>query len=221
MPRVLVVDDEPRIVTFVARALSAEGLAVDSAHDGRLALELARTRVYDLVVLDLMLPGLDGVSLLQEIIEARPEQRVLVLSALSDVESKVRCLELGASDYLPKPFALAEFLARVRARLRQPVAPLAPRMLVAGALSLDLVRRVAHGGRGPTGLSEREFLLLQHLMRRNGEVCSREELLADVWGFSFDPGSNVVDVYVGRLRSKLGAELIETVRNVGYRLEAA
>jgi DNA-binding response OmpR family regulator len=221
MPRVLVVDDEPRIVTFIARALSAEGLAVDSAHDGRRALELARSRPYELVVLDLMLPGMDGVSLLQEIIEDRPEQRVLVLSALSDVESKVRCLELGASDYLPKPFALAEFLARVRARLRQPGAPPIARVLVAGDLSLDLVRRVAEGAKGPIGLSEREFLLLQHLMRKNGEVCTREELLADVWGFSFDPGSNVVDVYVGRLRSKLGAGLIETVRNVGYRLEAA
>jgi DNA-binding response OmpR family regulator len=132
----------------------------------------------------------------------------------------VRCLELGASDYLPKPFALAEFLARVRARLRQPAAPPAPRILVAGRLSLDLVRRTADVGQGPVGLSEREFLLLQHLMRKEGEVCPREELLAEVWGFSFDPGSNVVDVYVGRLRSKLGAELIETVRNVGYRLEA-
>lgn len=220
MPRVLVVDDEPRIVTFIARALAAEGLSVDSAHDGRRGLELARSRPYELVVLDLLLPGMDGVSLLQGIMESRPEQRVLVLSALSDVESKVRCLELGASDYLPKPFALAEFLARVRARLRQPAAPPAPRVLVAGRLSLDLVRRVADAGKGSVSLSEREFLLLQHLMRKEGEVCPREELLADVWGFSFDPGSNVVDVYIGRLRSKLGAELIETVRNVGYRLEA-
>jgi two-component system OmpR family response regulator len=220
MPRVLVVDDEPRIVTFITRALAAEGLAVDSAHDGRRGLELARTRPYELVVLDLLLPGLDGVSLLQGIMESRPEQRVLVLSALSDVESKVRCLELGASDYLPKPFALAEFLARVRARLRQPAAPTAPRVLVAGRLSLDLVRRVAENGKGPISLSEREFLLLQHLIRKEGDVCTREELLADIWGLSFDPGSNVVDVYVGRLRSKLGAELIETVRNVGYRLEA-
>jgi DNA-binding response OmpR family regulator len=218
--RVLVVDDEPRIVSFISRALAAEGLGVDSAHDGHRAIELARARKYELVVLDLLLPGLDGVSVLQSLIESRPEQRVLVLSAVSDVESKVRCLELGAADYLPKPFALAELLARVRARLRQPGAPPAPRMLVAGGLSLDLVRRVADAGRGPVGLSEREFLLLQHLMRKHGEVCTREEILADVWGYSFDPGSNVVDVYVGRLRAKLGAELIETVRSVGYRLEA-
>jgi DNA-binding response OmpR family regulator len=219
MSRVLLVDDEPRIVSFISRALSAEGLGVDSAHDGLRALELARSRRYELVVLDLLLPGLDGFSVLQGILDSRPEQRVLILSALSDVDSKVRCLELGASDYLPKPFALAELLARVRARLRQPEASVAPRLLTAGHVTLDLVRRVADRGSGPVSLSEREFLLLQYLMRKAGEVCSREELLADVWGYSFDPGSNVVDVYVGRLRSKLGAELIETVRNVGYRLD--
>jgi DNA-binding response OmpR family regulator len=218
--RVLVVDDEPRIVSFISRALAAEGLGVDSAYDGARALELARTRKYELVVLDLLLPGLDGVSVLRGMIESRPEQRVLVLSAVSDVESKVRCLELGAADYLPKPFALAELLARVRARLRQPAAPPVPRMLTAGRLTLDLVRRVADAGHGPVGLSEREFLLLQHLMRKEGEVSTRESILADVWGYSFDPGSNVVDVYVGRLRAKLGADVIETVRSVGYRLEA-
>jgi two-component system, OmpR family, response regulator len=220
MPRVLVVDDEPRIVSFIRRALSAEGLAVDSAPDGLQALEMARARRYELVVLDLMLPGLDGVSVLRGIIDWRPEQRVLVLSALSDVESKVRCLELGASDYLPKPFALAEFLARVRARLRQPGSPPAPRVLTAGRLTLDLLRRVADRGEGPVNLSEREFLVLQHLMLEPGEVATREQLLADVWGYSFDPASNVVDVYMGRLRSKLGPDIIETVRNVGYRLEA-
>jgi two-component system, OmpR family, response regulator len=221
MPRVLVVDDEPRIVSFIARALTAEGLGVDSAHDGLRALELARSRRYELVVLDLLLPGLDGIAVLQRILDSRPEQRVLILSALSDVDSKVRCLELGAADYLPKPFALAELVARVRARLRQPEAPATPRLVTVGRVTLDLLRRVADAGEGPIGLSEREFLLLQHLMRKADEVCSREELLADVWGYSFDPGSNVVDVYVGRLRSKLGAELIETVRNVGYRLDAA
>ena len=220
MPRVLVVDDEPRIASFISRALSAEGLGVDSAHDGRRALELARSRRYELVVLDLLLPGLDGVSVLQGILDSRPEQRVLILSALSDVDSKVRCLELGAADYLPKPFALAELVARVRARLRQPEAPAAPRAITAGRVTLDLLRRMADAGQGAVGLSEREFLVLQYLMRKAGEVCTREELLADVWGYSFDPGSNVVDVYVGRLRSKLGPEVIETVRNVGYRLDA-
>jgi two-component system OmpR family response regulator len=219
--RVLVVDDEPRIASFVSRALSAEGFAVDSAYDGPRALELATTRRYDLVILDLLLPSLGGMAVLRGIIEHRPDQRVLVLSALSDVASKVHALELGASDYLSKPFALAELVARVRARLRQPVGPPTARSLRVGALTLDFVRRLADAGRGPVGLSEREFLLLQHLMQHAGDVCRRDELLADVWGYSHDPGSNVVDVYVRRLRSKLGADLIETVRNVGYRLDAA
>jgi two-component system OmpR family response regulator len=221
MARVLVVDDEPRIVNFVSRALSAQGFAVDGAHDGLRALQLARSGRYELVVLDLLLPGLDGESVLRGIIEARPEQRVLVLSALADVESKVRCLELGASDYVAKPFALAELVARVRARIRQPAAGPGERQLRSGALTLDLVRRVVDTGKGQVTLSERQFLLLQHLMRKGGEVCSREQLLADVWGLSFDPGSNVVDVCIRRLRSKLGEDIIETVRRVGYRLQAA
>jgi len=220
MPRVLVVDDEPRITSFVSRALSAEGFGVDAAHDGIRALDLARSGRYELVVLDLLLPGLDGLSVLRGIMESRPEQRVVVLSALSDVDSKVRCLELGASDYLPKPFALAELLARIRARLRQPSGGPAHRLLVLGGVTLDLMRRVADAGAGPVNLAEREFLLLQHLMLKEGEVCTRQRLLADVWGYSFDPGSNVVDVCVGRLRSKLGGDVIETVRSVGYRLNA-
>jgi len=220
MARILMVDDEPRIVNFVSRALSSEGFGVDGAPDGVRGLELARTGKYELVVLDLLLPGLDGVSVLRGIMESRPEQRVLVLSALSDVESKVRCLELGASDYLPKPFALPELVARVRARLRQPASGPVDRFLRCGGVTLDLLRRTADAGGGPVGLSEREFLLLQRLMQARGEVCTREQLLADVWGYSFDPGSNVVDVCVGRLRGKLGPEVIETVRNVGYRLQA-
>ncbi|HJS27370.1 MAG TPA: response regulator transcription factor [Actinomycetota bacterium] len=221
MPRVLVVDDEPRIVDFVSRALSAEGFRVDGANDGARGLELARTGAYELVVLDLLLPALDGESVLQGIIEARPSQRVLVLSALSDVETKVRCLEFGASDYVSKPFSLAELVARVRARLRQPASGPEQRLLSVRGTTLDLTRRVADSGEGPVGLSEREFLLLEHLMRRDGEVCTRQRLLAEVWGYSFDPGSNVVDVCVGRLRAKLGAGVIETVRNVGYRFDAS
>jgi two-component system OmpR family response regulator len=221
MPRLLVVDDEPRIVSFVSRALSAEGFRVDSAQDGARALQLARSGRYELVVLDLLLPGLDGLSVLRGILESRPEQRVLVLSALSDVESKVRCLELGATDFVSKPFALAELLARVRARLRHSAGPPDGRFLHAGRVRLDLLRRVADAGEGPVGLSEREFQLLQHLVLAGAEVCTRQQLLADVWGYSFDPGTNVVDVCVGRVRSKLGPDLIETVRNVGYRLEPA
>ncbi len=219
MSRVLVVDDEPRIVSFVSRALAAEGFDVDSAPDGIRGLDLASSGRYELVILDLLLPGRDGVAVLEELIQSRPEQRVLVLSALSDVDSKVRCLELGASDYLPKPFAVAELIARVRARLRQPASGRDVRILHAGRVSLDLVRRTADVGNGPVSLSEREFLLLQRLVLAAGDVRSRERLLSEVWGYSFDPGSNVVDVCVGRIRAKLGAEVIETVRNVGYRLD--
>jgi DNA-binding response OmpR family regulator len=220
MARVLVVDDEPRITAFVSRALAAEGFEVDSAADGVRGLRLASSGRYELVILDLLLPGLDGVSVLRELIQARPEQRVLVLSALSDVDNKVRCLELGASDYLPKPFAVAELVARARARLRQPASGRDERVLRAGPVSLDRVRRVADSGQGSVSLSEREFLLLERLMLADGEPRSRERLLSEVWGYSFDPGSNVVDVCVGRLRAKLGADVIETVRNVGYRLDA-
>jgi two-component system copper resistance phosphate regulon response regulator CusR len=221
MARVLVVDDEPRIVSFLSRALAAEGFRVDSATDGLRGLELARSGRYELVVLDLLLPGRDGVSVLRDLIEERPEQRVLVLSALSDVASKVQCLELGASDYLPKPFALAELIARVRARLRQPASGPGGRFLKAGRLTLDLVRRTADAGGGSVPLSEREFHLLHRLMQAQGEVCSRQRLLAEVWGYSFDPGSNVVDVCVRRLRAKLGSDVIETVRSAGYRIDAS
>jgi two-component system, OmpR family, response regulator len=219
--RVLVVDDEPRIVSFVSRALSAEGFQVDAAVDGRRGLELAQTGRYALVVLDLLLPGADGVSVLRDLMQARPDQRVLVLSALSDVESKVECLNLGASDYVPKPFSLAELIARVRARLRQPASGPGERSLRLGGVALDLVRRVADAGGGPIALPEREFLLLQHLMVLGGDVCGRRQLLEQVWGYGFDPGSNVVDVCVGRLRARLGADVIETVRGVGYRFGRA
>ena len=171
-------------------------------------------------MLDLLLPRIDGVTVLQELMESRPSQRVLVLSALSDVETKVRCLEFGASDYVSKPFSLAELVARIRARLRQPASGPDQQVLRLRGVTLDLTRRVANSGDGPVALSEREFLLLEYLMRRDGDVCTRQRLLADVWGYSFDPGSNVVDVCVGRLRAKLGADVIETVRNVGYRLDA-
>ena len=221
MTKVLVVDDEPRIASFVSRALSAEGLQVDAALDGRRGLELARSGRYALVVLDLLLPGVDGVSVLRDLMQARPEQRVLVLSALSDVESKVQCLELGASDYLPKPFSLAELVARVRARLRQPASGPDERFVRRDGVTLDLVRRVAETGERRVALPEREFLLLRHLMVLDGDVCGRERLLEEVWGYTFDPGTNVVDVCVGRLRARLGAEVIETVRGVGYRFGRA
>jgi two-component system, OmpR family, response regulator len=218
MANVLVIEDEPRIGSFVSRALQNAGFGVETARDGVSGLELARSGRFALVILDLLLPGLGGLAVLGQIMESDPDQRVLVLSALGDVESKVRCFELGASDYLPKPFALAELLARVRARIRYPAAQPMDRYLRVGGVELDLVRRVADVGRGPVSLSQREFLLLQTLMLREGEVVSRQQLLSEVWGFSFHPGTNVVDVCIGRLRAKLGDEAIETVRGVGYQV---
>jgi two-component system OmpR family response regulator len=214
--RLLMIDDEPGIRKLVSRTLSSAGFEVDCAADGRRGLDMAREGRHELVLLDLMLPGMDGVSVLRSLMAERPAQRVLILSAVGDVTSKVRCLELGAADYLPKPFAVAELVARVRARLRQPAAETDTRFLRAGGLTLDTTRRTAEHQGKTVVLSERELLLLEHLMRRAGDVCRRETLLADVWGYAFDPGTNVVDVYVGRLRGKLGGDLIETIRNVGY-----
>jgi two-component system, OmpR family, response regulator len=216
MTRVLVIDDEPRIVSFVQRALIADGIAAEGVTDGAQGLAKTLTGMYQLVLLDLLMPTMGGTSVLAQTKEHRPEQAVLILSALSDVETKVRCFGLGADDYLVKPFALAELLARVHARVRVNGARPADQTLEAGGMKLDLRRRLADAGQGPVGVSGREFLLLQHLMTRAGEVCSREEILADVWGCSFDPGTNVVDVYIRRLRAKLGPLMIETVRNVGY-----
>jgi DNA-binding response OmpR family regulator len=216
-----VVDDEPNILRFVSRALLGHGFAVDCALDGEHGVALVEAGRYRLVVLDLVLPGAGGVAALKAIKASRPKQPVLVLYALSDVESKVRCLELGATDYLTKPFALAELLARVRARLRESAAPVQERFLRVGAVTLDLQRHVAEVDGRPIALASREFELLVHLMRHAGTVCAREQLLADVWSCSFDPGTNVVDVYVRRLRRKLGGDTIETLRNVGYAFRLA
>jgi DNA-binding response OmpR family regulator len=216
MGGILVVEDEQRIASFLSRALSACGFEVDCSTDGRTAVEMLEREPYDLVLLDLLLPGLDGFAFLERSREVRPTQEVLVLSALSDVESKVKCFELGASDYVTKPFVLAELIARIRTRLRQSQVISTTRYLDVGGVRLDLQRRTVSRGGERIGLSTREFHLLEHLMQRAGDVCRREELLASVWGYSFDPGTNVVDVYVRRLRGKLGDDLIETVRNVGY-----
>jgi DNA-binding response OmpR family regulator len=220
MARILVVDDEPKLVGFVCRALSAHGFSVDGATDGVRALGLIQERDYELVVLDLLMKGVDGVTVLERSMKSRPHLPILVLSALSDVESKVRCFQLGAADYLTKPFALAELRARISARLLSPAAP-EEAILSNNGLKLDLGRRIVDTGKGTVRLSDREFLLFRHLMRKQGEVCSRAELLEQVWGCSFDPGTNVVDVYVGRLRAKLGSSVITTVRNVGYYVPVA
>jgi two-component system, OmpR family, response regulator len=222
--RVLVIDDEPNVASFVSRALRAKGFAVDVALGGERGLEAALDGGHELIVLDLRMRDVNGLVILRQVMRARPDQRVIVLSAASDVDVKVRCLELGAADFVAKPFEQAELVARVAAHLRRSaVAPPAPeRHLRAGRLTLDLLRRAVDvgDGRPAVALSEREFGVLRHLMARAGRPCTREELLADVWRMDFDPQTNVVDVYVHRLREKVGSGVIRTVRSLGYVLDA-
>jgi two-component system OmpR family response regulator len=215
--KVLLIDDEPRILRFVARGLRAEGFAVDASASGAEGLRMALADHYDLVILDLLMPGLDGRTLLYRLMGKRPAQTVIVLSCLTESAAKVACLEAGAVDYLAKPFSLDELLVRMRIRLRA-AAERTPMTLVAGSIRLDLMRREADSGAGPVPLAEREYLLLRELMERKGETVSKQRLLSAVWKYHFDPGSNVVDVYVRRLRAKLGAEVISTMRGEGYRI---
>ncbi len=220
--QILVIEDEPRIRAFLARGLEAEGFRVDEAENGTDGLEHALGRSYDAVVLDLLLPGLDGLSVLRELHEQRPELPVVIVSARSDLATKLRGFGLGASDYLAKPFAFDELVARLRVQLRARRPKGDESVICVGALTLDLARRQARLGKLVADLSDREFRLLHHLVEHEGEVVSRERLLSEVWGYHFDPGSNVVEVCVRRLRKKLGAKApIETVRHAGYRLRAA
>jgi two-component system copper resistance phosphate regulon response regulator CusR len=221
--RILVIEDEPRILAFLARGLEAEGFLVDGARDGAAGARRASERRYDLVILDLLLPKLDGLSVLRNLQADRPELPVVIVSARSDLPTKLRGFGLGASDYVSKPFSFDELLARVRAQLRNGRRNGGSDNVVrAGKLTLDLARREARLGELVAELSDREFRLLHHLVLHQGEIVSRERLLSDVWGYHFDPRSNVVDVCVRRLRKKLGSDApIETVRHGGYRLTAA
>jgi DNA-binding response OmpR family regulator len=300
--RILIVDDEPKIRSLVGRALTAAGYLTHFADSGAQALRLALCIPYDLVILDLLMPDLGGRQVLGRLLQARPKQAVIVLSCVADIEAKVDCLELGAQDYLTKPFSLAELLARVRLRMRavsvagtataraaatftaapasvaavttkttapgaatvtmtgasmtiapgaagtvvaavasvsaaivtgaaagpvpsgpQPLsAPSLPtrELIKAGGVTLDVGRLVADIGQGPVPLTRLEFLLLHELAEHVGQSVPKERLLAAVWGYDFDPGSNVVDVCVRRVRSKLGSGLIKTVRGEGYQLVA-
>jgi two-component system, OmpR family, response regulator len=219
--KILVVEDEARILSFLARGLEADGYAVECACDGRDGLSRAVDGHWDLVILDLLLPGLSGLDVLAALQRRRPQLPVLILSARADLPTKLRGFELGASDYVAKPVALDELLARVRVQLRKSRPGDAANSLCEGRLVLDLARRQARIGDVVCDLADREFRLLHHLMLHVGEVISRERLLSEVWGYAFDPGSNVVEVCIRRLRKKLGPEApIETVRHAGYRLAA-
>lgn len=213
--RVLVVDDEPGVLHFVSRALRAEGIEVDTADRGEEGYRLALEHTYGLLILDLLMPGTDGMSVLKRLLSRKPEQAILVLSCLTDTSSKVRALDEGAVDYLGKPFALNELLARVRARLRER-ATTDDLTLSARDFVLDPVRHEAKLGTRTVLLTRREATLLAELMRHAGESVSKQRLLSEVWGYDFDPETNVVDVYVRRLRKKLGPKVVSTVRGVGY-----
>jgi two-component system OmpR family response regulator len=221
---ILVVEDEAAIADFVARGLEQEGHTVLTAADGVEGERLALSEGVDLVVLDRMLPGRDGMEVLAALRRAKPALPVIVLSARGEVAERVEGLDAGAVDYLAKPFSLEELTARVRAHLRRPGGGEGATTLEAAGMRLDLVsRRVERDGLSAR-LPEREAELLAYLMRRPGQVCSHEELLSSVWGYDHDPGTNVVQVYVGYLRRRLALPdspaPIETVRSVGYRLAA-
>jgi DNA-binding response OmpR family regulator len=215
MTRILVVDDEPHIVSLVTRSLHADGYETVVAEDGAEALERAMEADISLVVLDVGLPSMDGFEVLRHLRDRGNPVPVIMLTARSGTSDTIEGLDAGASDYMSKPFAVAELLARVRSRLRESAS--APVLLTRGDVTLDvLARRVTVGDR-EVDLSAREFALAEQFLRHPGEVMTREVLLSQVWGMDFDPGSNVVDVYVRYLRAKLGPDNIVTVRGEGYR----
>jgi DNA-binding response OmpR family regulator len=217
--KILLVEDEERIASFLEKGLTAHGYAVEMARTGREGLERGIGPDVSLVILDLKLPDLDGLEVLTGLRARGATVPVLILSALARVDERVRGLDLGADDYLGKPFAFEELLARVRARLR-PGPPVSAAVLRAGDISVDVVRREVTAWGRTVNLSAREFALLQAFVAHPSQTLSRQELLSMAWGMDFDPQTNLVDVYVGYLRRKLGEPVIETVRGAGYRLQA-
>jgi DNA-binding response OmpR family regulator len=223
--RILVIEDEPRIASFVAKGLRSAGFTPTIVGDGKEGLNHALSGQFDLAILDIGLPSLDGFDLLEQLRGAGSKLPVIALTARDSVTDTVRGLEGGADDYMPKPFRFDELLARVRLRLRDKAdtdstgAASDQRYLQHRGVRLDLHRREATRDGGTVELSAREFALTEMFLRHPGQVLSREQLLSHVWGYEFDPGSNVVDVYVGYLRKKLGSDVIRTVRGMGYRLD--
>jgi DNA-binding response OmpR family regulator len=215
--RILIAEDEPRLASFLEKGLRSNGFVTSVAEDGTKASAMARDDEFDLLVLDLGLPGKDGTEVLRDLRSSGQRMPVIILTARDDVSDKVGGLEGGADDYVTKPFRFEELLARVRARLRDE-RTVERTVLRAGKVVLDLrTRRASTDGR-TVDLTAREFTMLEVLIRHAGQVLSREQLLSHVWGYDYDPGSNVVDVYIGYLRRKLGSNSIETVRGMGYRL---
>jgi two-component system, OmpR family, response regulator len=220
---ILVIEDEPGIVDFLERGLEAEGFTVISALDGDSGLQRALAENVELVVLDMMLPGSSGMDVLARLREAKPALPVIVLTALDELGHRIAGLDAGAADYLTKPFSLSELAARIRAQLR--IAAQMPQTRLSGSgIEVNLLTREVRRGDELVRLSTTEFELLVYLMRNRGHVLSREQILRAVWGYEYDPGTNVVDVYIGYLRRKLGAAQggapITTIRSVGYRFDA-
>ena len=216
--RILIAEDEPRISSFLEKGLRAQGFSPHVAADGTTALALAGSGEFDLVLLDLGLPGRDGLSVLTELRRSDRRLPVIILTARSEVHDTVAGLEGGGDDYVTKPFIFEELVARVRARLREDRAP-EETVLRAGSCGLVLRTRRAIVDDREVELSAREFALAEVFLRNPGQVLTREQLLSRVWGYDYDPGSNIVDVYVGYLRRKLGEDRITTVRGMGYRLK--
>lgn len=220
MSRILIAEDEPRIASFIAKGLTASGLGSEVASDGASALALALRGDHDLLVLDIGLPGMDGFEVLTRLRQSGSAMPVIILTARDSASDTIAGLEGGADDYMPKPFSFGELLARIRLRLRtaSQATDAGVSEIVVGGIRLDLRSRQVRVKGRVTDLSSREFVLLETFLRHPGHVLSREQLLSHVWGYDFDPGSNVVDVYVRYLRRKIGADAIETVRGMGYRL---
>jgi DNA-binding response OmpR family regulator len=217
MSRILIAEDEPRLAAFLEKGLRANGFATTIVADGAATSLMAQDELFDLLILDLGLPGKDGSLVLREMRSAGQRMPVVILTARDDVSDKVAGLEGGADDYVTKPFRFEELLARIRARLRDE-GTAEQTVIRAGDVVLDLRTRRASAQGNIVELTAREFTMLEILMRHPGQVLAREQLLSHVWGYQYDPASNIVDVYVGYLRRKLGSNVIETVRGVGYRL---
>ncbi len=226
--RVLVVEDDAKIAAFVVKGLEQAGFAVDHAADGEDGLHLALTEPYDAAVIDIMLPQRDGLSLIQELRQQQVQTPVIILSAKRSVDDRVRGLQTGGDDYLTKPFAFAELLARVQALIRRAgggAAATHPTRLATGDLVLDLLTREVVRGGEKIDLQPREFALLEYLMRQAGRVVSKTMILEHIWDYSFDPQTNVVDVLICRLRNKVDRDfevkMIQTIRGVGYVLKTS
>lgn len=220
--RILLVEDEKKMASFIERGLKEEGYAVDVAADGEQGWELASTNDYDAIILDIMVPKMNGLVLCKKIRESKNPAAILMLTARDSVDDKIKGLDQGADDYLTKPFAFDELLARLRALFRRPRTLEEKTALKSGPLEMDLIARRVFVGKEEIALSQKEFSLLEFLMRRKGEVVSRTQIAEHVWDMHFDPMSNTIDVFINYLRKKIdsgqSSSLIETVRGAGYRL---